>query len=481
MAHKGGPIIIVELGARWLKMARVEYRRSRPVISQLHTERHDGDLAAVPNMIEQAVVRLNIANEPIITYLPRQVVNIRLLNLPSSDPQEVADMVDLQVGKQTPYSRDEIISGYKIVGTDSTGYTRVLLAIVQRSVVRQRFAVLENSGLDIARMSISTEGVLNWYLSGGVDPPQTLGAADVIIDIDSAHSDLLIIADNQPVFTRSILVGADEMGSDFEQWSARFIQEVGRSLEIYRGENARDEPKRLLLTGAGLHVRELIERMDQQFDLEVEGLISTRNVEISDDLIVPEGVSLTPLIGLALVATNVAFNMVPDAVQVRRTLEARARTLTLTGVLVIAILFALSVACSARIYFKDTLLERLKDEQDRIQGPASDVSRKERAVEWWYARLDSGVSPARVLAELHRQIIPEVHLERIDFEYGERPLVTLIGIAQSRSDRKKFERSLVDSLLFENVLSKNISSVQGTPSKVRFVTECILVSSEGGE
>ena len=218
MAQSGKSVVVIEVGGRWLKMARVDFSRGGVKMSRLHTARHDGDLAVVPEMISQAAVKLKLSRETVISYLPRQVVSVRLLDLPSSDPQEVSDMVDLQIGKQTPYSRDEIVSGYRVIGSDGTGYTRVLLGIVQRSLVRQRFGLLEAAGLNVDRMSISSEGLVSWHAANSVEPPAAPGEADVVIDLDSGHADFMVIEDGQLRFTRSILVGADELTQEAEEW-----------------------------------------------------------------------------------------------------------------------------------------------------------------------------------------------------------------------------------------------------------------------
>jgi Tfp pilus assembly PilM family ATPase/Tfp pilus assembly protein PilN len=474
MAQAGKSVVIIEVGGRWLKMARVEFSRRGTTISNLYTARHDGDLAVVPDMISQASVNMKLSRETVVSYLPRQVVSVRLLELPSSDPQEVADMVDLQIGKQTPYSRDEIISGYRMIGSDGTGYTRVLLGIVQRSVVRQRFGVLESAGLNVDRMSISTEGLVGWYAEHGVEPPANPGEADVVIDIDSGHADFMVIEDGQLRFTRSILVGADELTQQAEEWGPRFLQEVGRSLDIYRGEHRSSTLARLFLTGAGLQIENMTERLSEEFGLPAEALLSTRNIEISDDLIVPEGVSLTPLIGVALKVQALAFDLVPDAVKVRRSLEVSARHLTALGVLVMAVLFGASVYLSSKYYFKEAVLAELVAELEDIAPMADDIFKRSEVIKWYHQRRDSRVAPGEVLADLHTRLPDDVWITRIDFK-GRKEIV-YNGEARSRAAKQRFFLRLGDSELYREVTNPRTET---RADRVIFEMVCMLETGEG--
>ena len=77
MAQSGKSVVVIEVGGRWLKMARVDFSRGGVKMSRLHTARHDGDLAVVPEMISQAFgVEMDKA-----TSIAADVAGYRLLPL----------------------------------------------------------------------------------------------------------------------------------------------------------------------------------------------------------------------------------------------------------------------------------------------------------------------------------------------------------------------------------------------------------------
>jgi len=73
--------------------------------------------------------------DDLIVILSRNQVTVRNLELPTTDPQEIKDIISIQAGKQTPFSKDEIIADFKTIGLSRQHYTKVLLAIVQKAIV----------------------------------------------------------------------------------------------------------------------------------------------------------------------------------------------------------------------------------------------------------------------------------------------------------------------------------------------------------
>src|SRR5205823_5067615 len=87
----------------------------------------------------------------------------RILALPSVDPREIKDIVELQAVKQTPYTREEITSGFYRLESDASGYSRILLAIAHRDTPTRYFRIAELAGLLADRITVSVEGVEAWF------------------------------------------------------------------------------------------------------------------------------------------------------------------------------------------------------------------------------------------------------------------------------------------------------------------------------
>ena len=195
-SRSGRPVVVVEIGSDWFKIIQAESSRTGLTLSRVHVEKFGAVGSVLARGIAGAYKKHRFARIPVLACLPRQMANIRVIDLPSTQPAEITDMVDLQAAKQTPYSREEIVFDYRIVGGGREGYTRVMLAIVQRSVLRQRFSLLEEAGLEVEGMSISSEGVFNWARRE-VAPTDSDTVA--ILDVDSFYADFIVIAGRELV------------------------------------------------------------------------------------------------------------------------------------------------------------------------------------------------------------------------------------------------------------------------------------------
>ncbi|MDA0577316.1 MAG: hypothetical protein O3B24_04370, partial [Verrucomicrobia bacterium] len=123
----GGPVVIVEIGNDWLKVIQVDrggggFSLARVALDKL-------DPIRGPSSERLAPLLRPFATSGGVVYgcLPRQLATVRILELPSTNPVEIGDMVELQAGKLTPYTKEEIVADYKIVGPGREGYTKVML------------------------------------------------------------------------------------------------------------------------------------------------------------------------------------------------------------------------------------------------------------------------------------------------------------------------------------------------------------------
>ena len=76
-------------------------------------------------------------------------------------------MVSFEITKQIPYSADEVISDYKIIGSDAEGYSEIMLVVVHKAEVDRLNDLLQQLGKKPAHIRFSSDALLGW-LSNGV-------------------------------------------------------------------------------------------------------------------------------------------------------------------------------------------------------------------------------------------------------------------------------------------------------------------------
>lgn len=467
-------VVAVEIGKDWLKIVQSEPARKGVSISKLHLERIADDDPSLADAISSVVRDLKFPKIPVIACLPRHTVTVRILKLPSTDPAEVADMVELQVGKQTPYSREEILSDYRVIGVGREGYTCVMLAIVKRDVVRHRVNILEEAGLDVELISLSSEGVFNWCTAAGLDPGD--GRGTVILDVDSFYTDLIVVQNGGIVFSRSILVGSNQLLEEYNEWIDRFAGEVRRSLDICKDESSGIEFERMLISGAGPNVEGLSKDLESRLDTAVEPadclqLVARlpRTPSVRDPLYKP--VSMTPLVGIALAPDDLDFDLMPETVELRKRLVSRSRALTFLGILVMTVLVSLSMYGLMKLQLKQSKLAKLRQQFVNTENDVNEIFRKEAIIDLVNERRDQRLASVNIFKECHGLKPEDVYFDQMDINV-DRLRVTLGGSGGSRSKIQTLVNNLRQSRLFQNVDSGG--TTVDKDGRYRFEVVCSL-------
>ncbi|MFO7871960.1 MAG: pilus assembly protein PilM [Kiritimatiellia bacterium] len=480
-SRSGKPFIVVELGSRWVKAALARPSRRGAALSGLYIAEVDGSAQSLQKALSAAMKTAGSSKAPVAACIPRQMVNVRMLEMPSTDQAELEDMLDLQVGRQTPYSKDEIVYDYRIGSSGREGYSRIMLAIAQRSILRQRFSVLEAAGVEEAVMSVSTEGLLNWY--GHAFSEGKSGKTSVVLDIDSYYTDFCVIAGDQLLFTQSILTGAEELAGGDAAATQKYCREAKRLLEAYRGESDSPAPERIIITGAGPHVKDLHNALNTETDLPVE----TRDCTdaLGGKVRPPAGmekkisaVSLVSLAGMALAQDGLELNLVPESVLLRKKLTGKARNLTALAAMIMAVMVSGSLYATTKFSTMESRLDAVRAESERIAPEVKKIEMWTRIANTGAKRADLKRSMVNLLNEIHHSV-PEksgVMFQNMGIA-REGGRARFEGSSDSRGEISGFVQNLENSPLFENVKADRINRDSRT-RKYKFTVVCELEKEE---
>ncbi|MEI6969970.1 MAG: hypothetical protein WCL44_00505 [bacterium] len=468
-------VTIAEAGNDRIKLIQATRDRDGVTLTRVFVRKFESVDDEFMRGLAADIHKLRLGNNPVLACLPRQVVNVRLLEVPSTDPSEISGMVELQVGKQTPYSRDEIVADYRVIGAGREGHTRIMLIMVQQSIMRQRFRLLEEAGLEVTGMTVSSEGMLNWYKM--IQAGRTGKGGVVLLDVDSGYSDLGIVVKGQLVLTKSILVGARQLEQAPEKWRETLAREIENAIDAYRGEAGANAPiESLVVSGAEAGIAGLDAVLGERLKLAAQSLDSLQNVKKGPGL--PDlksetcrGVSLTPLVSMALDPGAMEFSLVPEPVKMRRDLEVKARGLTAMGTLVLTVGVLLSVMAIVLMHQRLEVVMDLRARLNETEAQVAKVNRMSDTIGTIMARLDSTRAPVNILLELARQTPPAVVYDSIGFE-SEVSLI-LKGRARSFPDVDLLRQNLeLSSVIYPNVVSRQ-QRIDSKTGMVEFELACL--------
>ena len=202
----------------------------------------------ITKSIRTSLTALKLHAPEVIVMIPSHAAIAKNIEIPSLIKSEIREIVDLQAGRHTPYSREEIIIDYVNIGTYRENYTKILLIIVTLSVVRRQIEILENAGLKVEKVYFSPE-----IITHAASVLLKLGRGEgvqTLVHIDAHFSDFVNMCRGEVIFVRSIPIGRHHLRSEQERYQMRFIEEIKKSLETYQSEDIGPMPEEMILTGA---------------------------------------------------------------------------------------------------------------------------------------------------------------------------------------------------------------------------------------
>lgn len=418
----------------------------------------------------------------VVCTLPSNLIIAKNVDMPSSDPNEIRKIVDLQAGRYTPYSRDEVVIDYLSMVNPGQHFTNVLLIIVQRKLVDRCLNIMQSVGVTLDRIVIASEGMSRVYpqLAGIVHEGEVLGG----VHIHGEASELTVMDHNRMVFVRSIPVGVNMLRADREGGTASFLTELQQSLAAYQDHGVGGAVTTLLMTGI-VHelefLREAVSKANppvQPTELDVrmmpyESIFAMDSVEYGSKEDTRES-SFFELAAAIHHGNECAIDLVPSEIQMKRKFRKSGRDIITMGILIMACLVMICSYLGSRVYLKQSLIDELDAafEITSVQARSFEsASTKARLLRNLIENRGKGIY---VFDKVTSLVGTNVYLTH--YSYDEEGNITLRGTADSMSGVFGFVTKLEDSGYFSSVVTNETQTRRVKGDDVAdFSIECVLL------
>ncbi len=352
----------------------------------------------------------------------------RVVVLPATDPRELAGMVELQIDALSPFPPESVAYSYEVLDKGEAS-TRVLIAIVQKTIVESIGAALHHRKLLIDRLTLSTPG---WWAILRRRPALSEPGRRVLLIAENQSCDLLVTDDGVPVLVRShaLLEGLSQ--EEFAQDIAEETVSAMTALEVEHG--AKPLAGFIIWMGAAAPAALPAALADAGgWAIQQEALDSLGSLS--------EGVARQVDSG-----TGAQLDLVPEAWR----LEEKNRRIKHGLVLASAVVLVLWLLAIGGILAWQELqgrnLIRLEKQLAAVKPAAQDVRDARRRVQALSLYGDISHSALECLREL-TSLMPEgIELNQVTFEKGK--AVALSGEAPASQAVYDFKKALDASSLF---------------------------------
>lgn len=445
----------VDLSTNTLKISHVKTSSNKPEIISLISRNIGGlDEDNISKAVRSALGELRLKAPLVINTVPTHSVITKNIEIPSTDPKEIKEIINLQAGRHTPYSREEIIVDYVEIGTYKNNYTKILLVIVARNIVERQLKILEKAGLKLENVIFVPEA-LAWYISK-IQRMENDSSPVNLIHLDEEFTDFTVVFRSKIIFVRCIPIGARHLKEEKEKYQVKFSEELKRSFEAYQSEDIEKNPNMLVLTGAVEELNDLESVLNSTLHLPVKVIPPFTNLSVSNDILkMPSSakrLSFLSVIAPVLAHQVLKVNLIPEEIKLKRSLEERGRDLIKTGIFILTIFIIIVAILASKIYFKNSYLKILNRNYESLNKDARKLEEDFAKVNLIKGYLSRRGYSLEILAELYDMMSLELKINSIRLD--EQGRFSLAGTAESMSAVFSFVGNMEKSKYFKDVKTK---------------------------
>ncbi len=456
LAESGkGDLVGIDFSSNTLKVAQAKGPLNKRKIVNLLSR----DITGLPDLEISKVIReccnkLGVKDAHIINTVPAHLILTKNIEIPSIEHSVIKKIIDLQAPRHTPFSREEIICDYIDICTYKNTYTKILLVIVARNVIKRQFEILEKAGLKLGSVLLAPEGLArSCYKTLKVE---TEISPVGIIHVDENFTDFAIVFKEKVLFIRNIPIGARSLLNEREKFEMKFIEEIKRSLEAYQAEDIESYPKTLILTGAMEELKEIEALLNNNLHLPARITPYFGNLMLPDEILrvafKTRYASFLNVIAPLFSLEELKVNFVPEEVKIKRSLEERGRDLIRIGIFTLTIFILVFFILLSKIYFKAAYLKNLGSKYQTLNQESQKLESASAKVKSVRDYLSNRGFFLEVLTELHN--ISPLELEFNDIRFDEQNKFSVRGTSESMSMVFSFVDNMKKSKYFQDVKTK---------------------------
>ncbi len=290
----------------------------------------DGDLVAT---VRKTLDQLKTPCKSLYTSISGKGALIRYMDMPQMSLTDLKSSFVIEADKYFPFAQDQIYTDCFIVNEKASGnQMRVMAAAAKKELVDERMTLLTELGLQPNLIGVNSIAAANIFSELDFTCMKDKDSVVAILDMGEITSNLTIIIDKKPWFTRDIFIGGRELtkrisnalGVDVQEAEKlkrqpgdkqeevisacesaviNTVKELKLSFDYFTTEGSHEVSK-LLLTGGASLLGGLTETLEKHLEIEVALLDPMEPMELSANLSADElekdSLKLGVALGLAL-------------------------------------------------------------------------------------------------------------------------------------------------------------------------------------
>lgn len=433
--------VVLEISDRYMKMAVAKaFIKQRQLTDCIVRDIFGFDDKKISELITSILRGLKVNPGPLIISLPRDKVTVRNLHLPSTNKNEIEQMLQLHIGRIVPSKKEEVVFNYELLGHDELDYEKIMLAIAQRDIIKRQLKILEAANLFTDNVVLSSCGVHEWLLSS--QKAQITGdGLYLALDFDANFIDFIVFTRDNIIFDRSITM---ELKPDIqEEQITKLIGEVRQSLVMFHNEETNKNPETIFLCGAALAAG-LQEKFRAELDIPIKYVSQAHSAM---------NVSFSAVSALALAQEpQHSFSFTLPEMQIKKAVKDRSKELIIIGSMAIYFFTAVFILFMGRLTSQQLYLDRIASNNKLIEKDMGELVGDYRNVRFIKNYIMERKFLLALLAELQKITPPDITIDTITVD--EKHKVSIKGKSDYLSGAFNYVTMLENSKYFNSASAK---------------------------
>ncbi len=443
---------VIEITSTHIKVLQLFAGKAKPSNYTCAIKEIDpkGDSAIINSLWE--VLDSSEKQEEYILILPRRIMVLKQMRLPSLDKEEIRKMIGLQLIEKTPYSLDDMVFDFDIIEQDSSGYSKVLVSAINKEVCQKYDRMFAKAGFNLRTLTVSSYGVMRWFDHHyGQKNPSSAQDSVLLINVDNTYTELCFCARKKLLFSRSFNYGFKERE---DRNYPELINQVRVSIKSYREEQLGPELKGVYLIAASDAFGRLKNLLAGNLNLPVFACPLGEAASFQGPVEATLGngqkdVSWAAALGILFMNESEMISLTPHEVHEKWQRKQQknqwmAIAMSLAGILAVSV-----SAFSFFLWQKTIQLNRIEHKMSRLKPLIKEAKEKKEFLDLLDREFKQRVFVPELMRELHRLAPREVFFLVLNLD--ERGRFEIQGYADNSASVNDFQSSLVKSLLFKKV------------------------------
>jgi type IV pilus assembly protein PilM len=150
-----------------------------------------------------------------VLLIPKHLVTVRYVTLPSSSDEEISRMVRFEAERHIPFNAERHVVSHHVMKKEHIGGSHVLLAAADSSVVEEHLQVLTAAGIAPDVADVTSLALFNAFMF--TQPEGLEDQTCALVNIGSLTTEICIVSRGLLAFTRSTSLG-----------TARLVEDINR-------------------------------------------------------------------------------------------------------------------------------------------------------------------------------------------------------------------------------------------------------------